>query len=219
MQALSNGVTVLTLAIDEVFQPAREHLANLPRMFGNRRGRSKTAFCRPAWSRSRPRTISASSTAHCGNPVLPRYQERWPSGDPFVRHAFFGKYSDLQPNADFRNDGNRRRSPSMEYFWTFAGTRQRCRVEVSPSKGFASQKGQMVFNMRLPCHSVGSGARNKVGQELNGLDGHHSGSVPGFDYSDANKNSGIVWNEATFKKYIQNPQGVDSRHKNDLLGR
>jgi cytochrome c len=89
----------------------------------------------------------------------------------------------------------------MEYFWTFAGTRQRCRVEVSPSKGFASQKGQMVFNMRLPCHSVGSGARNKVGQELNGLDGHHSGSVPGFDYSDANKNSGIVWNENTSRTH------------------
>ena len=70
------------------------------------------------------------------------------------------------------------------------------------------QKGQMVFNMCLPCHSIGPGAQNKVGPELNGLDGRHSGSVPGFDYSDANKNSGIVWNEAAFKKYIQNPQGV-----------
>jgi cytochrome c len=40
------------------------------------------------------------------------------------------------------------------------------------------------------------------------LDGRHSGSVAGFDYSDANKNSGIVWDEAAFKKYIQNPQGV-----------
>jgi cytochrome c len=71
-----------------------------------------------------------------------------------------------------------------------------------------AQKGQMVFNMCLPCHSIGSGAQNKVGPELNGLDGRHSGSVPGFDYSDANKNSGIVWNESTWKKYIQNPQGV-----------
>jgi cytochrome c len=70
------------------------------------------------------------------------------------------------------------------------------------------QKGQMVFNMCLPCHSIGSGAQTKVGPELNGLDGRHSGSVPGFDYSDANKNSGIIWNESTFKKYIQNPQGV-----------
>jgi len=40
------------------------------------------------------------------------------------------------------------------------------------------------------------------------LDGRHSGNVPGFDYSEANKNSGIVWNEAAFKRYIQNPRGV-----------
>ena len=71
-----------------------------------------------------------------------------------------------------------------------------------------AQKGQMVFNMCLPCHSIGAGAQTKVDPELNGLDGRHSGSVPDFDYSDANKNSGIVWNEATFKKYIQNPQGA-----------
>jgi cytochrome c len=71
-----------------------------------------------------------------------------------------------------------------------------------------AQKGQMVFNMCLPCHSIGPGAQNKVGPELNGLDDRHSGSVPDFSYSDANKNSGIVWNEETFKKYIQNPQGV-----------
>src|SRR3974377_2535928 len=70
-----------------------------------------------------------------------------------------------------------------------------------------AQKGQVVLNMRFPCPPVGPGAQTKVGPELNGLDGRHSGSVPGFDYSDANKNSGIVWNEATFKKYIQNPQG------------
>jgi cytochrome c len=75
------------------------------------------------------------------------------------------------------------------------------------------QKGQMVFNMCLPCHSIGPGAQNKVGPELNGLDGRRSGSVPGFDYSDPNKSSGIVWNEAIFKKYIQNPQGVISGTK------
>jgi cytochrome c len=71
-----------------------------------------------------------------------------------------------------------------------------------------AQKGQMVFNMCLPCHSIGPSAQNKIGPELNGLDGRHSGSAPDFEYSDANKNSGIVWNEAAFKKYIQNPQGV-----------
>ena len=70
------------------------------------------------------------------------------------------------------------------------------------------QKGKVVFNICLACHSIGPGAQNKVGPELNGLDGRHSGSAPNFTYSDANKNSGIVWDEAEFKKYIQNPQGV-----------
>jgi cytochrome c len=58
----------------------------------------------------------------------------------------------------------------------------------------------------LPCHAVGPGAENKVGPELNGLDGRHAGTAANFNYSDANKNSGIVWNETPFKDYIRNPQ-------------
>ena len=71
-----------------------------------------------------------------------------------------------------------------------------------------AQKGKTVFAICMACHSIGPGATNKVGPELNGLDGRHSGSVQNFDYSDANKKSGIVWGEDIFKKYIQNPQGV-----------
>lgn len=70
------------------------------------------------------------------------------------------------------------------------------------------KKGEIVFHFCMPCHSIGPGAQNKVGPVLNGLDGRHSGSVANFDYSDANKKSGIVWNEATFKKYINDPQAV-----------
>jgi cytochrome c len=68
------------------------------------------------------------------------------------------------------------------------------------------EKGQHSFNKCLPCHAVGAGAENKVGPELNGLDGRHAGAVTNFSYSEANKNSGIVWNEATFKDYIRSPQ-------------
>ncbi|MFZ1882316.1 MAG: cytochrome c family protein [Rhodoplanes sp.] len=66
--------------------------------------------------------------------------------------------------------------------------------------------GQVVFKKCLACHAIGEGARNKVGPELNGIDGRHSGSAPGYNYSSANKNSGIVWNEATFKEYIKDPR-------------
>jgi len=68
------------------------------------------------------------------------------------------------------------------------------------------EKGQKSFNKCLPCHSIGDDAQNKIGPELNGLDGRHSGTVPNFSYSDANKNSGIVWDEANFKEYIKDPK-------------
>jgi hypothetical protein len=40
---------------------------------------------------------------------------------------------------------------------------------------------------------------------VNGIDGRKAGMVANFDYSDANKNSGILWNEDTFEEYIKNP--------------
>jgi len=69
-------------------------------------------------------------------------------------------------------------------------------------------KGQHAFNKCSPCHAIGPDAQNKIGPELNGLDGRHSGSAPGFTYSDANKNSGIVWDEAKFKEYIKDPKAM-----------
>ena len=66
--------------------------------------------------------------------------------------------------------------------------------------------GKTSFNKCLACHAIGEGAKNKVGPELNGLDGRHSGTAPAYNYSDANKNSGITWNEAQFKEYIKDPK-------------
>jgi cytochrome c len=66
--------------------------------------------------------------------------------------------------------------------------------------------GKASFNKCLACHSIGEGAKNKVGPELNGLDGRKSGTAPDYNYSDANKNSGITWSAATFKEYIKDPR-------------
>jgi cytochrome c len=66
--------------------------------------------------------------------------------------------------------------------------------------------GEQVFKrLCMPCHDIGAEAKIKLGPPLNGVDGRHSGSFEGFNYSPANKNSGITWDEATFSKYIRAP--------------
>jgi cytochrome c len=79
---------------------------------------------------------------------------------------------------------------------------------VTASAAFAQDvaAGKSSFNKCLACHAIGEGARNKVGPELNGLNGRKSGMAPDYSYSDANKNSGISWSEAEFKDYIRDPK-------------
>ncbi|MBX6425750.1 MAG: cytochrome c family protein [Variibacter sp.] len=83
-------------------------------------------------------------------------------------------------------------------------------VSASGRQGHAQDlsAGANAFKKCQPCHAVGEGAANKVGPTLNGLEGRRAGSVEGYSYSEANKRSGIVWNEQTFKEYIQNPRAV-----------
>ena len=66
--------------------------------------------------------------------------------------------------------------------------------------------GDTAFRKCQPCHDVGETAKNKLGPELNGLDGKKAGIADGYAYSDGNKNSGIVWSEATFKSTWRTPK-------------
>jgi len=65
--------------------------------------------------------------------------------------------------------------------------------------------GEQSFKKCAPCHRVGPDAKNLIGPVLNGLDGRKSGTIEGFNYSEANKKADITWSEASFKDYIQNP--------------
>jgi cytochrome c len=67
--------------------------------------------------------------------------------------------------------------------------------------------GERVFAQCRACHQVGENAKNAVGPVLNGLFGRKAGTVEGYSYSAANKNSGITWDEATFREYIKDPRG------------
>ena len=66
--------------------------------------------------------------------------------------------------------------------------------------------GEKVFAKCKVCHQIGEGAKNLVGPVLNGVVGRPAGTYPGYHYSDANKNSGITWDEATLKEYLKNPK-------------
>ena len=76
--------------------------------------------------------------------------------------------------------------------------------------------GKTSFNKCLACHAIGEGAKNKVGPQLNGLDGRKSGTAADYNYSDANKNSGITWNEAAVQGIHQGSEGEDPRHQDDI---
>ena len=68
--------------------------------------------------------------------------------------------------------------------------------------------GERVFRRCLPCHAVGEQAQHKVGPILNGLIGRPAGSYPGYSYTDANKSSKLVWDEATLANYLKNPKAA-----------
>ena len=89
--------------------------------------------------------------------------------------------------------------------------------------------GEKVFGVCKACHQIGETAKNNVGPQLNGIVGRKSGTVPGYNYTAANKDSGITWDEATFREYIKDPKAKipgtkmiyaglkDEQRINDLL--
>src|ERR1043166_8863695 len=82
-------------------------------------------------------------------------------------------------------------------------------TSIAAAQGARAQDvaaGETSFKKCLACHAIGDGAKNKVGPELNGIDGRKSGTADGYSYSDANKNSGITWNKEQFLEYIKDPK-------------
>jgi cytochrome c len=66
--------------------------------------------------------------------------------------------------------------------------------------------GEKVFAPCKACHQIGETAKIAVGPVLNGIIGRKAGTYPGYSYSEANKTSGITWDEDTFTTYIKDPR-------------
>ena len=76
-------------------------------------------------------------------------------------------------------------------------------VHAAPDK----LPGEQIYARCAACHAL---AYDRVGPHHCGLLGRRAGTVPGFAYSDAMKNSGVVWTRDKLAAYIEAPKKVVS---------
>lgn len=81
---------------------------------------------------------------------------------------------------------------------------------LAPAAAIAADvaAGQAIFARCKICHTIEAGGRNGVGPNLHGIFGRKAGSLDGFAYSEAMKESGIVWSDETLRQYLSNPKDV-----------
>jgi len=78
-------------------------------------------------------------------------------------------------------------------------------------------KGKKVFKKCVACHSLQEG-KNKMGPPLNNLLGRKAGSLDGYKYSKAMKNSDVVWDEESLDKFITKPRKFIPKTKMSFRG-
>jgi cytochrome c len=84
-------------------------------------------------------------------------------------------------------------------------------ILLAPSHAHAAGNaatGAALFNRCALCHSATKGGGNKIGPNLFGVVGRKAGTYPGFSYSAAMKNSGIVWTSPKLDAYLVAPQQI-----------
>lgn len=76
---------------------------------------------------------------------------------------------------------------------------------VGPPPPANFEKGREIYGRCAACHSL---ERDRVGPRHCGLFGRRAGSIPGFAYSDAMRDSGIVWTWQTLDRFLADPLGT-----------
>ncbi len=79
---------------------------------------------------------------------------------------------------------------------------------AGPAMAADAARGQSVFGNCFACHAVGPDPPPRAGPELNGLLGRAAGGLGGYAYSDAMRDSGIVWSAETLRPFLGDPRGT-----------
>ena len=74
-----------------------------------------------------------------------------------------------------------------------------------PAQAGDAKAGEKVFRKCKSCHYVDQ-EKNKTGPHLVNIIGRAAGSVDGFKYSKAMKDSGLTWDEATLAEFLKKPK-------------
>jgi cytochrome c len=70
-----------------------------------------------------------------------------------------------------------------------------------------SQRGELLSYACLACHTLEEGGEHQIGPNLYGVFGRPAASLPGFDYSEALRDSEIVWSPAELDRWLADPAG------------
>ncbi|KPB68817.1 c-type cytochrome [Pseudomonas cannabina] len=82
-------------------------------------------------------------------------------------------------------------------------------LHVSAYGAGDAEAGKAVFTRLCSgCHKIGPSARHAFGPQLNGIVGQQAGQQEGYVYTDAMKNSGLIWNREELRTYIKDPSDV-----------
>ncbi len=67
------------------------------------------------------------------------------------------------------------------------------------------RRGEVLALACRACHTVGESQAHQIGPNLHGVFGREAAALPGFDYSEALRQTGLVWTPAALEAWLQRP--------------